>query len=379
MTTEPKDEGNANPEIDNLNQQGPELADFVEDIDPMIEEMKAAEAEIAKGNGSQPAAPAEGKAPEATPEAPAAAPKDKPGSGPAMIPKARLDEVLSERDLLRDQVGYLRGLHDAKAPAATVTSAQPAKAPDQPAGKPADQGVVVDEIETAITAAEGKKLALAERYDNGEISSKQWKQEEILIDKEIRGLSDKRLDKVREDSRNEAQAVVTANNFESVKNNLCVQLQAKNPNVAFIDSLSPGQRDGIWKDITDDAIKNLAAQGVKVSDANPQSKLLLIQEKARLTNDLSKYGFKPAAPATPAPVVPTGQPKGLSETAQNRKAKIELANSQPPSITDMGNGANNGEITEADIENMNEDQMADLLQKAPHLVQRLLGGTQNRG
>jgi hypothetical protein len=91
-------------------------------------------------------------------------------------------------------------------------------------------------------------------------------------------------------------------------------------------------------------------------------------------------GYTPQR-AAPAAAAPNGQPspKGPSETAMNRKAKIDLANSQPPSMADMGAGANNAELTEADIENMTEDQMADLLQKAPNLVNRIMGGTQNRG
>lgn len=379
MTTQPTDEGKTLDE--NLNQSLQDQPDFVEEIDPMIAEMKAAEAEIAEAAGTQPPAEAKVPADNGQPAAPAAAPKDKQGSGPAMIPKARLDEVLSERDLLRDQVGYLRGLHDAKGTPAAPVAKDTAPAEGQPATVPGkDTGVVVDEIEAAITASEGKKLELAERYDNGEISSKQWKEQEIAIDKEIRELSNKRLEKVREESRNEAQAAVATNNFETVKNNVGLQLQAKHPNVAVIDSLAPAVSEGVWKAVTDQAVRNLAAQGVKVSKENPKSQLMLIQEKARLTDDLTPFlGYTPQR--TPAAAAPTGQPgpKVPSDTAINRKAKIDLANSQPPSITDMGNGADNAEVTEADIENMTEDQMADLLQKAPHLVQRIIGGTQNRG
>lgn len=300
-----------------------------------------------------------------------------------MIPKARLDEVLSENSLLRDQVVYLRGLNDAKASNAAqapATAAPAAPAAGQPAPVNADQGVVVDEIEAGITAAEQKKLALAERYDNGEISSKQWKEQEILIDKEIRTLSDKRLEKIREESRAEAQNAVQTNNFEAVKNNVGLQLQAKHPNVAVIDSMDQDVAKGVWEAITKQAAKNLATQGIKVSKDSPQSQLMLIQEKARLTDNLEAFipGFKVAPKAAPAATGGQPSPKGPSETAQNRQAKIDLANSQPPSITDMGAGATQ-ELTEADIENMTEDQMADLLTKAPNLVQRIMGGTQNRG
>ncbi len=376
MTTQPTEEGNATLD-ENLIEGAPEQTDFPEDHDPMIAEMKAAEAEIATAAGTQPPAEAAGtQAPQGKepPAATAAAPK----APTVMVPKARLDEVLSERDLYRDQVGYLRGLNEAKK--APATEPAPVSATGQPATKPADGVAKVDEVEVAITAAEEKKLALAERYDNGEISSKQWKQEEIAIDKEIRALSDKRLEKLREEARIETQNAVQTNNFEAVKNNVGLQLQAKHPNVAVIDALPPNMRDGVWKDITDQAVQNLAAKGIDAKSNNPQAKLLLIQEKARLTDNLEAFGLKGQAPA-PAAVAPTGQPvqPKPSEAALARKAKIDLANSQPPTITDMGAGSNNGEITEADIEKMTEDQVADLLLRAPQAIQRIMGGTQNRG
>lgn len=374
MTTQPTDEGK--PLDENLNQTATtaEEPDFVQEDDPILAEMRAAEAEIAaaEAQGTQPPAEAPGAT---TPAATAAAPAAPKGQSP-MVPKARLDEVLSERDLLRDQVGYLRGLNDAKATQAPATAAP---ATEKPATVPADQGGVVDEVEAAITAAEAKKLELAERYDNGEISSKQWKEEEIKIDKEIRGLSDKRLEKVREESRIEALNAVQTSNFETVKNSVGLQLQAQHPNVSVIDALPPAVSKGVWEQITDQAAKNLAAQGIKVSKDNAQSQLMLIKEKARLTDDLTPFlGYTPQRAPKAAESGQPG-PKVTSEAAQNRKAKIDLANSQPPSIADMGAGANNAEITESDIENMTEDQVADLLTKAPQLVQRLVGGTQNRG
>ncbi len=378
MTTQPTDEGK--PLDETLNEGTTEQTDFPEDHDPMIAEMVAAEAEIAAA-GTQAATEATGtEAKTGTePAAAAAAPKDK---GPTpMVPKARLDEVLSERDLYRDQVGYLRGLNDAKkAPATATQPASATEAAGQPATKPADQGgAKVDEVEVAITAAEEKKLALAERYDNGEISSKEWKAQEIVIDKEIRTLvstrESARIDKIRDDSRREAHAAVQTNNFETVKNTVGLQLQAKHPNVAVIDALPKGMRDGIWQDITEQATQNLAAKGIDVK-SSPQAKLMLIQEKARLTDNLEAFGLQGKAPA--APVAPAGQPAQPkpSEAALARKAKIELANSQPPSITDMGAGADNAEITDDQIANMTEDQMADLIQRAPQRIQRLLGGSQ---
>lgn len=384
MTKQTTDEGNAPLDQDtDTTVTTTETADFVEDFDPMIEEMKAAEAEIAAAaEGSPNGAAAAPAGDAADPEK--AAGKDK--SATLMIPKARLDEVLSERDLLRDQVGYLRGLNDARQgqPAAvtppTATSPKPDMQTPQATTDQSQGNAAVDTIEQQIEAAEKKKLELAERYDEGEISSKQWKEQEIAIDKEIRQLSNQRFERVREESRVEAQAVVSAKQKEEVVNSTALDLQKAHPNVAVIDALPPGVRDGVWKDITAQATQNLALRGIDVKDGSAASHVALVREKARLTDNLEAFGIagvKPAAAPAATPAVNTQAQKKPSDMAINRAAKIDLANSQPPSTADMGKGANNAELTESDIENMTEDQMADLLATAPHLVKRIMGGTAN--
>jgi hypothetical protein len=115
MTTETTDDGIASKPDESQPQNGTIVdADFVEEDDPIIAEMRAAEAEIAAaGTGTQPAAAAEGE-PEAQQgaEQPAAAAAQPPKT--IMVPKARLDAALSKSDLYRDQVAYLQGVLDAK-------------------------------------------------------------------------------------------------------------------------------------------------------------------------------------------------------------------------------------------------------------------------
>ena len=337
--------------------------------DPVIREMKAAEAEIA----AEEAAGAEGKTEaqqaQGQPEAKAAG-KDK--TEQVMVPKPRLDAVLSERDLLRERSGYLQGRNDIlekmvkegkiSDPASTKT--------ESTATQEATTGAAVDPVDTAIDTAEKKKLELADKYDNGEITSRQWKEQELVIDKEIRGLTSQRMEQVRAESRQEAQAVVSANNAQAQVETTALTLQEQHPNVAVIDALLPGVRDGVWNAITERAAVNLASRGVNVRDGSNASRLALIQEKAKLTDNLEAFlpGFKPAAKTEAQ-----GQ-TGLSETAKNRQAKIDLANSQPPATADLGRGqSQTGELSDADVEGMTEDQIADLLQKAPNLLKRISG------
>lgn len=362
---------------------------FVEDTDPMIAEMEAAEAEIAaldKTGGEETVKDEPAQQP---PAQPAAQPSGK-GETP-MVPKPRFDEVLSERDLLRDQVGYLRGLVDAGTQA-RAQAQQPAPSQQQ---KPQEtsqnqaSGSVVDDLETAINAAEAKKLELAERYDNGELSTKQWKEQELLIDKEIRLLSSTRLDQVKEDSRAQAQAhaqaVVDAQQYEQWVERQGLAIQNNHPNVGLIDAHP--MANSIWNGIAAQAAQNLASRGIdaRMSEQDPRVKLAVMQERAALTDrysvetiqqlygdfrqnfDASKYQKQPVNNGQEAP----GQ-KQPSAIAINRGQKLDLAASQPPSIADMGVGGNSN-LTAADIEKMSEDQIADLLEKAPNLIQRVLG------
>ena len=110
-----------------------------------------------------------------------------------MIPKARLDEVLSERDLLRNQVGYMRGLIDAnEGKAGQQPAAQDSGDKNNQTDEGNQEGSEVDAFDAKISEAEAKKLELAEKYDEGDISTKQWREAEIEIDREIRGLSNER-------------------------------------------------------------------------------------------------------------------------------------------------------------------------------------------
>lgn len=392
MTTETQktDEGQA------LDQEQPAAAVTVEDDyvsterDPMLEEAEAAEAEVA---AEGPAA-AEGQ-PEGQPPA-AAAPTGKgQGDKPIMVPKARLDEVLGDRDLLKDQVGYQGGviatqerviadlknqLSSTKPAAAEAT--QPAAATGQPAAAAAaaapDQGV--QGLDNAIKALQEKKLALADEYDNGEISTRIWKQREIEIENEIRALDEKRLESVKTESLKATKDAISAVRTQDTVEQTALTLQQKHPNIAVIDALSPGLRAGVWSDITNKAAQNLAQRGIdaRLHTKDPQIKAALMAEKARLTDKLEDFlpGYKPAAPAAQPPAkVPAQVQKQPSALAQARAAKLELADSQPPSIADMGRGVDNGELTEEQVANMTEDQMADLLTTAPHLVKRIAGSS----
>lgn len=395
MTGTPTDEGNNSPEP----QETDIIADEeIIDDDPMIAEMKEAEAEIEALNEEK--AVLEAKTGEEAPEGNDKGKEaGKTGSGTAkddgdnspMIPKPRFDEVLSERDLLRNQVGYMRGLLDASQQNAGNNTPAPKQEATDKTEQKADtgnqEGSEVDEIDAAIEAAEAKKLEYAEKYDEGEISNVELTKAQIEIDKSIRALSKQRLEKVSEDSKAHTNAALSAQQQKDFIDNQALSVQQSHPNIAVIDSLPESTSAVIWNEITNQAARNLAQRGVNLRDNSPQTRVALIQEKAKLTDQLTpenttkllmgQYSF-----VNPSQYQPQQQAQGQttetgkgqpSAEAKNLKEKLELANSQPPSIADMGQGTDTGELTEDALANMTEDQMADLLQKSPQLVQRVLG------
>jgi hypothetical protein len=388
MTDKPTDEGNNEPE---LNTEDQILDDFVEEDDPMLEGLAEAEAEVEAEVKALKAEKAELE------EETGVKLEDSKNEGETeqgntgnegddespMIPKARFDKVLSERDLYRDQVGYLKGLADAAKQQAQPATEPAPKGDENTEGN--QEGSEVDEIDAAIDAAEAKKLELAAKYDEGDISTVDMTKAQLEIDKEIRTLSKQRLDKLREDSKAETQATLDARQRQQQQqewfDSQALEIQKNHPNIAVIDATPQHIRDGIWNEITAQAKNNLAQQGI---DGNrPEAAIQLMQEKARLTEAYTAETLKPFLPegygaqsqqSGNEGQTTTGQKKPSQEALQ-RKEKIELANSQPPSIAGMGTGTGTGELTEEDIASMDEDQMADLLEKAPNLVKRIMGET----
>lgn len=405
MTDKPTDEDVNSPEPQENEVSQTEEHDNP-DNDPMLEGLEEAEAEIAalekekaeleQETGVKAQEPKGNEANNGAKDDKAQSKPEDQNQNSPMIPKARFDEVLSERDLLRNQVGYMRGLIDANQQNA---GKQPQK---QESGNKNDQtdednqeGSDVDAFDAKIAEAEAKKLELAEKYDEGDLSTKQWREAEIAIDREIRGLSDRReqarLDELRQESKAHTDKSLSAAQKANYINDQALAIQQNHPNIQLIDNLPKATSDAVWATINDQAARNLAQRGVNLQDGSAQTRLALIQEKAALTDQLTpenttallmgQYQFvdprQYQAPTQQAQGQTAQKTEGVnkqtSPEAKNRGEKLELANSQPPSIAGMGKGTGTGELTEADIENMSQEQLADLMQKSPQLVQRAVG------
>ena len=334
------------------NTQGKPEPDFIPEKDPMIEDMKAAEAELA-GKGDEEAAPT------AQADAEPAA-KDAP-----MIPKARLDAVLAERDRTKEALTYTQGIVDTqKALIADLGKKVTPAAGDQPSQ---DAAVPDPNDHAAIIAkAEDDKIALAQKYEDGEISLVELRKQEIALDRQIRDTESKRTDGLVESAKTVASEAVKTSNVQNRIEQEALEIQKQHPYIKEIDLLPAPIRAGIWGQITNEALANLALKGTPYDEKNPETHIALMAEKAALTNKYGPQytGKQLASPTTKTPAAP-------SETAIQRAKKLEMAADQPPVVT--GTTVDKKDLTEADVENMSDDEMADYLQSAPGIVLRAAG------
>lgn len=344
-----------------------------EHIDDMLIDMKEAEKELELSNGGEPAkdkpeAEAESKSGQSE------AKEENEAKEPILIPKPRFDQVLSEKKFLEDQNAYLRGVLDASRAKANEQTAAPQT-------KQEEQSVsVVDEIDAALQEAEARKLELAEKYDEGELTTVEWKKAEIAIDNNLRLLSQKKAEAEAEALRSEAAAraneVVNTEKYNQWINAQADKLYNEHPKAAVIDATFVGK--AIWEKINNQAVANLSRHGINPNDGRPESFLALMQEKAALADSYELEQLIPFLPEgyqLPASlsVQSAPKPKTPSQQAVERGMKLDLAEKQPPSISNIGRGADQSELTESDLAKLDEDEMADLLKKAPQRIARILG------
>jgi len=328
------------------------------DNDPMLREAIEAEKEIAGGTTDTPAA--EGENPEAATAEGGASSKAPAKEPPIMIPKARLDEVVAKLNRAQSHNDYLQGVVTTqkemiKAPAGN-------QSPSNGQTGPATTETAPTDYDTLISNAETEKLALAQKYEDGEITLVELRKQEISIDRNIRKLDTDRLNEISEGAKAAAVETVSANNVGQVINSEALKVQELHPYVAEIDKLPEAIAKGIWQAIADEAFLNLTQKGINPNDGSVTSRVAYIKEKAALTD---KYGPQYTGKTLSQPK-PT-----LSLQAQQREAKLDLAQTQPPAVT--GATGERAEITEADLMKMSDDQVADLIEKNPNLANKLAG------
>lgn len=291
------------------------------------------------------------------------------------IPKARLDEALSKAELYRNQVAYLQGLVDAQGKRTDTAQDPDDETAQQTANQDDANDQSVDDLDAAIQKALDKKLELAERYDEGELSTKDWKQQENEIDAEIRKLDQERIEQVRAESKEIAEQTWNQHNLQQRIASEAIKIQEQHPSIVVIDSYPETFSRVIWSEIDAKAAQSLANKGVNLNDGSVDTRIAYMKEKAAIADQYTPdkiaqmlSGQKNQSEQS------QGNKSGLSDRAQQRSEKLDLAQSLPPSVSDMGKGdSGDGELTEAQIERMSEDEIADMLEKQPQRIQKFLG------
>jgi len=340
----------------------PMLADLSEAEEKLRAEAKANQVSDDEGSDEESELASEDGETTGKPQEQAPAADDKPEK---MVPIERLNQVINKAKALEDTVNYQKGIIDVQSKALSNKATATADVPqsDTPKG---DANPATD-LATQIDAAENKKIELAQKYEDGDIGYAEMQKQMVSLDKEIREHQLKRVNEIEQNSRTVATETVIANNIAQTINQEALTLQQKHPYIAAIDQLPEHLKNGVWNQITSDAVASLLAKGINPNDGKPESKIALVREKAALTD---KYG-----PQYAQHLIQNQQPSqtpAISEKAQNRADKLELANRQPPQMP-KGIGTFDKEVTKDQIEQMDEDQLADMLTKNPELLERATG------
>lgn len=284
-----------------------------------------------------------------------------------MVPIERLNQVLDKAKTLEDTVNYQKGIIEVQSKALSTkapVSQETAPKVDDPKG----DVTPAKDLDTQITEAENKKIDLAQKYEDGDIGYAEMQKQMVALDKEIRENQLKRINEVELNSRRVAAETVQQNNLKQIVDNEAIILQEKHPYIAAIDQLPEHLKNGVWNQITSDAVANLLARGINPNSKDPEARIALVREKALLTD---KYGPQYAKLPTQTQQ-PSTQTPAISETAQNRAKKLDMANRQPPPVT-QGIGTHDKEVTKDQIAVMDEDQLADMIERNPELVERATG------
>lgn len=315
----------------------PDAIDIAEAQAAIEREQAAAKA---AGQGEQTGEPQ--AAPQGEPQAPQppAQPQGQPQqqgpkAEPPMIPKPRFDEVLGKADELARRNAFLEGQ------IAAMQSQKPAgQAQGQPAAEPEKPKRTLEQIDA-------DKVALAEEYDSGKLSTAEWKKREVELDREARQLMQQPA---------QASQQPPAGSDDLFLEQLTQQLEAKHPYSTLITD------EADWAFIETKARQQLAAEGEKIGD-DSRSTFLLRQKMAQLTD---KYGPTLTGKQLQQPQVQRQggqqqQQPGGSTKAQAREAKLQQADGMPPNINSLGGtAASSTEISEADILAMDDEAIAAL-------------------
>lgn len=277
-----------------------------------------------------------------------------------MVPKARLDEVIADRESHKGMANYYKGLYDAtkqmQGSATQPVNGQQTQPDQQP--QPQTQAQPQITVEQYIGQIDQAKVDLAQKYDDGELTAAEWKKQEAALDGQLRNALNHQTQQQINNVKTETIKTARDEDHNQVLNHQAVELEQKHP---YCNEIKDSNH---WKILNGEASRTLIASGFTAEQLNTtlEGKLAFRETIARLTD---VYGPIWTGKQLTAP---QGQPAQTananaspSQTAAQRQAKIDLANQQPPSSGNMGTASGGAtDYTSADIERMSDDDIANL-------------------
>ena len=329
--------------------------------DPDIAELVAAKEAADKDGGAKASPEGEGKIAEPPPKQEAEPAKGEqkpeepePGKGDGKprsddrIPRPRFNEVLHERDQFQQAAAYWRGVAEANAIRGQVP--KDGADPQPPVKTPEERRA---DIRT-------KRKALAKKYDDGEINAvdlddarQKLEDEEFAIRQEM---LEARFAPKGQPKADQQPGPVSDDLYIET---LTAKLEEEHP---YVTVLSGDEFAEEWAFLTRKAATQLIAEGVSL----PKGELPLRERymlRKRIAELSDQYGPRFAGDAKPAKSSDAAQKGagGLSQTAQARLDKINLAHSAPPDVNQMGSAGKAGiDYSEADILKMTDEEITAL-------------------
>lgn len=300
-------------------------------------------------------------APAAAPAAPAADHAAPPAEGDEgapgdMIPRVRLNqEIQKRRDLeaqnakLVEERAYLAGRADAAA-------AAPA-APAAPKEDPVE--VITQNLQTLSRNFNEAQLKLAEEFDQGNLSAKEWKQKEQALIAANRRLetqfNNDLIEHRRAQSQPDPQKVVNVIQNHAGLKAKTQEIMDANPWMASLPARLQGP-------IQQEAEEILESQMITLSPNASLAEQLSYTYDLRLAMvDVAKrWGFGGGAAAAPAAPTAPAATTTQQATPEQIKSKLELSRTQPAIPNLAGSSLPTDAMAGIPLESMSVDQIASL-------------------
>lgn len=349
--------------------EDPDLQEFYRSLVMIHEQENAKQGK--EGDAGQPATqpPQTAGQPQAGDQPPAQTAQPQPVQGAEpMIPKARFDAAIAQA---RGQADYWRGIAEARV---GMQGGQPAN--------PGQQQPNQTTPEQRLTAIASEMDALADKFDNGELSMKE-------LTAAQRKLQDEAFDLRRVMLVAEVEQRIPVPQEDLTLTQKTMEIEAQHPYLPVVfpdkpvEQLTPIEQSR-QQMIREEATAAVVAENPGIKPG-PRADLLF---RAKLGEIADRYGAiwypnakpqaqkQPAAGTTqtpPASQPPPGGKPALTEKQEQRLNKLTLADRQPPTTANLGTQASGmGDYTPERIAQMSEDEYARLPNE---IRQRLRGET----